>query len=192
MKVYEEQKAKGNASLSNEALRKSDDGLYSAGIKREDVGSLPSLPAAFDPSPLLTEYIAKAFATLPASAPANASESGENKPATPVVNAGLLAASAKLSSSSSPAPIQPVSSSQKVVVGGLELEHFPGKKVRILAPDGTGADYSFARGILVSTDDGVVGSDSLSIPAHGLAAQRRSDTSVQVTFASLKITIVFG
>jgi hypothetical protein len=80
----------------------------------------------------------------------------------------------------------------KVKIAGLELEYFPGKKLRVLAPDGLNADYSFARGVLLSTDDGVVSDDGLSMPGHGLVAKRISETSVQISFTTLGISMNFG
>lgn len=187
LKRYHDLKGKNNPAASNEALRLAEEGFYTAQIKRGEEDTISQMPVPVDASWLLQPFIDKAHSGIQV---IHSPQTSKPAGTTPAFSTDALTAGASLGNTMTPSSATVASS--KLTVGGLELEHFPGKKVRILAPDGTGADYSFARGILVSTDDGVVGSDNLSIPVHGLVAQRLSDTSVQVAFATLKITIVFG
>jgi hypothetical protein len=193
LKRYHELKIKNNAIASNDALRKAEEGFYSAGIKRGEEDTLPQMPPALDANWLLQAHIDKVHQTIQ-SFPQKTSDSSNN-PDVQMVSVGAIGSSsssivsAATGSSSLPGSL---AGHSKVNIAGLELEYFAGKKLRILAPDGLNADYSFARGVLLSTDEGVVSADGLSMPGHGLVAKRISETSVQISFTTLGKSMSFG
>jgi hypothetical protein len=193
LKRYQELKSKNNIGGSNEALRKAEDGFYTAGIKRGEEDTIPQMPQPVDANWLLQDHIEKAHQAIQAASATTVSPVSKVSD-TPLSGISPAALSASAALTAVPALNTTVISGSysKVSVAGLDLEYFSGKKLRILAPDGVSADYNFSRGQLKSTDDDVIGLDGLSMPSHGLVAKKLSDTSVQISFSALGINVSFG